>query len=151
MLYSHGDRKFVLGRLLLGQRIAPKEWYLDFSSHLDSQLSFEKCRALPSLVRDPLRKFFMQLRVHDMLGAGSFRYLTDSLKPALEVRYKIKIQVLQAPGDSSTFLKRHHTLLSHGRLLLQPSNCHFEKLFSLLGVSERSVKKTPYFPGSDGC
>ena len=94
----------------------------DFSSHLDAQLSFQKCLALPSLVRDPLRKFFMQLLVDDMLGAGSFGCLTDSLTPALELKYKVKIQVLQAPDDSITFLKRHHTLLSHGRMLLQPSN-----------------------------
>ena len=79
MLVCHEDRKFVLGRLLSGQRIASKEWYLDFSSLLDSQLSCQKCLELPSLVRDPLRQFFMQLHVDDMLGAGSFRYLTDSL------------------------------------------------------------------------
>ena len=144
VLVSHGDRRFVLGRLLPGQRIASKEWYQDFSSHLDTQLSFAKCPALPSLVRDPLHRFFMQLRVDDMLGAGSFRFLTDALKPALEVRYKVKIQVLESPGDSINFLKRHHTLLSHGKLLLQPSSRHFEKLFGLLGISERSVKKTPY-------
>ena len=48
-LVCYGDRKFVVGRLLPGQPVASKEWYLDFSSHLDSQLSLEKCRALPSL------------------------------------------------------------------------------------------------------
>ena len=52
--------------------------------------------------------------------------------------------MLQAPGDSITFLKRHHTLLSHGRMLLQPSNRHFQKLFSLLGVSEPSIKRSLY-------
>ena len=51
---------------------------------------------------------------------------------------------MQSPGDSITSLKRHHTLLSHGRMLLQPSGRRFEKLFILLGVSERCIKKTPY-------
>ena len=66
LLVNHGDCRFVLGRLLPGQRIASKEWYQDFSSHLDTQLSFAKCPALPSLARDPLHKFFMQLHVDDM-------------------------------------------------------------------------------------
>ena len=87
----HNGAKFVLGRLLPGQRVASREWYIAFSNHLDEHLSFEKCAALPSLVRDPKHQFFMQLHVGDMLGAGSYKYLMESLKPALEIKYKVSI------------------------------------------------------------
>ncbi|CAE7215048.1 unnamed protein product [Symbiodinium sp. CCMP2456] len=145
VIVNHCGVDFVLGRVLPGQREGSKEWYLAFSSFLDEALNFKKCAALPSLIREPSGKFSMQMHVDDLLGAGSKRYLFETLKPQLESRYRVSISVLEFPGDSISFLKRHHTLLSDGRVLLTPSAKHFEKLFSVMKIDERSAsKKTPY-------
>ena len=76
---THKDQRYVLGRVLPGQRPAAKEWYESFSKYLDEKLSYEKCLALPSLMRSPDHKFFMQLHVDDMLGAGSYKHFCSLL------------------------------------------------------------------------
>ena len=145
VIVQHAGVRYVLGRVLPGQRDGSKEWYLAFSAFLDEALGFKKCDALPSLIREPVSKFSMQMHVDDLLGAGSKRFLIDRLKPTLESKYRVSIHILEEPGDTISFLKRHHTLLADGRMLLTPSAKHFEKLFSVMKIDERSApKKTPY-------
>ena len=145
VIVRHAGVRYVLGRVLPGQRDGSKEWYLAFSAFLDEALGFKKCDALPSLIREPVSKFSMQMHVDDLLGAGSKRFLIDRLKPTLESKYRVSIHILEEPGDTISFLKRHHTLLADGRMLLTPSAKHFEKVFSVMKIDERSApKKTPY-------
>ncbi|CAE7329769.1 RE2, partial [Symbiodinium microadriaticum] len=118
VIVQHAGVSYVLGRVLPGQRDRSKAWYEDFSSFLAEELGFEKCTALPSLIRESTTQFAMQLHVDDMLGVGR---------------------------DSISFLKRHHKLLPGGKMLLTPSAKHFEKLFTVMKIDERSApKKTPY-------
>ncbi|CAE7244295.1 RE1 [Symbiodinium sp. CCMP2592] len=150
VIVQHAGVRYVLGRVLPGQRDGSKEWYLAFSSFLDEALGFKKCDALPSLIREPASKFSMQMHVDDLLGAGSKRFLLERLRPTLESKYRVSIRILEAPGDTISFLKRHHTLLADGKMLLTPSAKHFEKLFSVMKIDERSApKKTPYAPQLD--
>ena len=145
VVVTHAGVNYVLGRVLPGQRDGSKEWYLAFSSFLGETLGFEKCAALPSLIREPVSKFSMQMHVDDLLGAGSKKFLVEKLEPALKSKYRVTLHILEHPGDCISFLKRKHTLMSDGRMLLTPSSKHFEKLFALLKVDERSApKKTPY-------
>ena len=145
VIVQHAGVSYVLGRVLPGQRDGSKAWYEDFSSFLGEELGFEKCTALPSLIRESTTQFAMQLHVDDMLGVGSRRYLLEKLKPTLESRYRVSISILESPGDSISFLKRHHKLLPGGKMLLTPSARHFEKLFTVMKIDERSApKKTPY-------
>ncbi|CAE7716237.1 RE1 [Symbiodinium sp. CCMP2592] len=150
VIVQHAGVRYVLGRVLPGQRDGSKEWYLAFSSFLDEALGFKKCDALPSLIREPAFKFSMQMHVDDLLGAGSKRFLLERLRPTLESKYCVSIRILEASGDTISFLKRHHTLLADGKMLLTPSAKHFEKLFSVMKIDERSApKKTPYAPQLD--
>ncbi|CAE7034558.1 RE1 [Symbiodinium sp. CCMP2592] len=150
VIVQHAGVRYVLGRVLPGQRDGSKEWYLAFSSFLDEALGFKKCDALPSLIREPASKFSMQMHVDDLLGAGSKRFLLERLRPTLESKYRVSIRILEAPGDTISFLKRHHTLLAGGKMLLTPSAKHFEKLFSVMKIDERSApKKTPHAPQLD--
>ena len=145
VIVEHAGVRYVLGRVLPGQRDGSKEWYLAFSTFLDEALGFKKCDALPSLIREPASQFSMQMHVDDLLGAGSKRFLTERLKPTLESKYRVSVHILENPGDTISFLKRHHTLVADGQMLLTPSAKHFEKLFSVMKIDERSApKKTPY-------
>ncbi|CAE7679056.1 RE2 [Symbiodinium sp. CCMP2592] len=145
VIVQHAGTNYVLGRVLPGQRDGSKEWYVAFSTFLDEALGFKKCDALPSLIREPASKFSMQMHVDDLLGAGSKRFLEEKLKPTLESKYRVSVHILEKPGDTISFLKRHHTLVAEGKMLLTPSAKHFEKLFSVMKIDERSApKKTPY-------
>ncbi|CAE7655231.1 RE1 [Symbiodinium sp. CCMP2592] len=145
VIVQHAGVSYVLGRVLPGQRDGSKEWYLAFSTFLDEALGFKKCDALPSLIREPASKFSTQMHVDDLLGAGSKRFLNERLRPTLESKYRVSVHILEKPGDTISFLKRHHTLVSEGRMLLTPSAKNFEKLFSVMKIDERSApKKTPY-------
>ena len=145
VIVQHAGVSYVLGRVLPGQRDGSKAWYESFSAFLEEALGFEKCPALPSLIKESSTQFAMQLHVDDMLAVGSRRYLLEKLKPTLESKYRVSINILEGPGDCISFLKRHHTLLHDGRMLLTPSAKHFEKLFKVMKIDERSApKKTPY-------
>ena len=145
VIVQHAGVSYVLGRVLPGQRDGSKAWYESFSAFLEEALGFEKCPALPSLIKESTTQFAMQLHVDDMLAVGSRRYLLEKLKPTLESKYRVSINILEGPGDCISFLKRHHTLLHDGRMLLTPSAKHFEKLFKVMNIDERSApKKTPY-------
>ena len=85
-----------------------------------------------------------------MLGFAKWKYVHEVFIPTLKTKYKVTAHVIENIGDSITFLKRKHTLLSSDQLLLTPSPKHFDKLFDLLAVSENaSFKKSPYMPQLD--
>lgn len=85
-----------------------------------------------------------------MLGLAKWKYVHEVFIPTLKTKYKVTAHVIENIGDSITFLKRKHTLLSSDQLLLTPSPKHFDKLFDLLAVSENaSFKKSPYMPQLD--
>ena len=153
--YVHADGSkeiFSLGFVLPGQRSGSSDWYDDFMKFLKGNLGVVECAAHPSLVKstDTESRFAMQLHVDDMLGFAKRKYVHEVFIPTLKTKYKVTAHVIENIGDSITFLKRKHTLLSSDQLLLTPSPKHFDKLFDLLAVSENaSFKKSPYMPQLD--
>ena len=152
-VHPDGDKElFYLGYVLPGQRSGSSDWYDDFTKYLRTNLDMIECQAHPSLVKCTSTEsmFAMQMHVDDMLGFGKRKFVHETFIPTLKRKYKVTVQVIENIGDSITFLKRKHMLLSHDKLLLTPSPKHFDKLFDLLKIDENvAVKKTPFLSALD--
>ena len=93
------ESKFVLGRVLPGQRNGSQLWHESFSGFLRDELDITECTPYPCLLKAAGGQCILLLHVDDVLCLSHKSYLEDTLIPKLKSKYKISLDVLQTTGD----------------------------------------------------
>ena len=153
-----------LEKCLPGQRDGSARWFHDFQDILMNKCHVQPLPEMPSLFRMPpdvastnaggdgfdlfeppsVASGGGLMHVDDLLATAH----VDTLKDMVEVlssKYKINAQWVCQVGDSLTFLKRRHKLISETELEIQVPGRHIEKLMELCGLksSKNRPRKTP--------
>ena len=143
-------RKFLLGRLLPGQRDGTAKWHRKLSQCLETDVNATACAAYPSAFRcnTPHGAVFLQTHVDDIEFLGKRAAVKQDFKPAMEKHFKVSCQLLEKPGDAMTFLKRLHVLGEGNTLTITPHPKHVERLMELVDLEPHMCnKKCPLMPG----
>ena len=142
--------EFSLGRVLPGQRDGALLWHESITNFLLQEMGIGCCEAYPSLLRSECGACMMLLHVDDILCLCTQQFLSDVLRPTLERKYKVAIEVMRDPGDEITFLKRRHFFMDEFNMLIESHPKHIEHVLDLLNVRRHfQPKKTPAHPELD--
>ena len=128
---------YGLGKVLPGQRDGSQLWYKSITQYLQTRLLLEPLDACPCLLKRADLSLVMLMHVDDLLLVGSRRFIEHEVVPTLLEKYKVSLEIMQKQGDELEFLKRKHSLIARGQLVIYPHSKHFEKLFDLVGVKKR--------------
>ena len=147
--YTDNDGKrveFSLGRVLPGRRDGALLWHESITNFLWQEMGIGCCEAYPSLLRSECGACMMLLHVDDILCLCTQQFLSDVLRPTLERKYKVAIEVMQTPGDEITFLK----FMDESNMLIESHPKHIEHVLDLLNIRRHfQPKKTPAHPELD--
>ena len=118
------QKKFVLGKVLPGQRDGSQLWHRDLSTFLKNEFDITAFEPYPSLLRND--KCLVIIHVDDMLFAGDRSYLLNVVLPAFKKRCQISHEMVDKVGSEPSFLKRKHVLISKDELFHSTSceTCH---------------------------
>ena len=136
---------YGLGKVLPGQRDGSQLWYKSITKYLETRLGLEPLDACPCLLKREDLSLVMLMHVDDLLLVGSKRFIEHEVVPTLLEKYKVSLEILQKQGDELEFLKRRHSLIAPGQLVIYPHSKHFEKLFDMVGV--KKTWKPKHVPG----
>ena len=139
---SSGSRRFVLERLLPGQRVAASEWF-QYMKGMLAEAGLTGFAKEPTLFRDerPGCDTGLVLHADDGLLAS-----TPAARQALEkvLAKKVKVQIsspLKEVGDELEFLKRRYVKLEDG-IAMYSGQKHVEALLEAMGPGLKS-RDTP--------
>ena len=144
-------RKFMLGRLLPGQRDGTAKWHARLTECLREEVNASCCVAYPSMFscNTPHGPAYLQTHVDDIEFLGKRAAVKNDFKPAMEKHFKVSCQMLEKPGDTMMFLKRQHVLGEDGcSIVITPHPKHVERLLEVLSIEPHMCnKKCPLMPG----
>ena len=144
-------RKFMLGRLLPGQRDGTAKWHGRLSECLRDEVSASCCVAYPSMFSCNTQHgpVFLQTHVDDIEYLGKQAAVSRVFVPAMQKHFKVAYQTLEKPGDVMMFLKRQHVLGEDGcSVVITPHPKHVERLLEILEIDPHMCnKKCPLMPG----
>ena len=143
-LADGSQTSFGLGRVLPGQRDGSLMWHKDITKLLREELGMTPHVPYPCMLKNEDNSCFVLIHVDDILVVGKREFVMEKLLKCLQSKYEVSTQVMQAPGDEITFLKRRMVLQHDSRLTVQMHHKHVDQLCSLLGLNKKlQGKKSP--------
>ena len=142
---ADGSRtSYGLGRVMPGQRDGSLMWHKDITKLLREELEMSAHVPYPCILKNKDSSCFVLIHVDDILVVGKGDFVMNKLLKCLQSKYEVSTQVMQAPGDEITFLKRRMVLQHDSRLTVQMHHKHVDQMCSLLGLNKKlQGKKSP--------
>ena len=90
------QHRFILGKVLPGQRDGSLLWHRDLAGFLKTEFDITPFGPYPSLLRND--KCLVIIHVDDMLFTGDRSYLLDVVLPAFKSRYQVSHEMVDKVG-----------------------------------------------------
>ena len=110
----------------------------------DSEENLDTAACQLCILKSKDNSCFVLIHIDDILVVGKRDFVMNKLLKRLQTKYEVLTQVMQAPGDEITFLKRRMVLQHDSRLTVQMHHKHVDQMCSLLGLNKKlQGKKSP--------